>query len=188
MWPGFFMLHAQALSRLQVNRDCATPLNTAQLNHSVSTSQMKKAKLQAATVGGTPDDVEQAFYEALHNADIQQLMACWAEEDEIVCVQPGGGRLIGAGAIRQAFEAMFSNGSVQAHPERIHKIESLASAVHHLVEKVDVLTPQGAQTAWVLATNVYHKTPQGWRLVAHHTSPGTPNDVADEGRKAPVLH
>ena len=40
---------------------------------------MKRAKLQAAVVGGTPDDIEQAFYEALHNADIEQLMACWAE-------------------------------------------------------------------------------------------------------------
>jgi ketosteroid isomerase-like protein len=46
----------------------------------------------------------------------------------------------------------------------------------------------GAQTAWVLATNVYHKTPQGWRMVAHHTSPGTADDVADLGRPAPVLH
>lgn len=149
---------------------------------------MKKAKLQAATVGGTPDDVEQAFYEALHNADIQQLMACWAEEDEIVCVHPGGPRLIGAGAIRQAFELMFGNGSVQAHPERIHKIESLASAVHHLVEKVEVLTPQGVQTAWVLATNVYHKTAQGWRMVAHHASPGTAQDVSELGPSATVLH
>lgn len=149
---------------------------------------MKKAKLQAATVGGTPDDVEQAFYEALHNADLQQLMACWAEEDEIVCVHPGGPRLIGAGAIRQAFELMFGNGSVQAHPERIHKIESLASAVHHLVEKVEVLTPQGVQTAWVLATNVYHKTPQGWRMVAHHASPGTAQDVSELGPSATVLH
>jgi ketosteroid isomerase-like protein len=149
---------------------------------------MKKAKLQAAALGGTPDDIEQAFYEALHNADIQQLMVCWAEEDEIVCVHPGGPRLIGAGAIGQAFEAMFSNGSVQAFPERIHKIESLASAVHHLVERVDVLTPQGQQTAWVLTTNVYHKTPQGWRMVAHHTSPGTPHDVPDQGHQTPVLH
>ncbi len=149
---------------------------------------MKKAKLQAAIVGGTADDVEQAFYEALHNADLQKLMACWAEEDEIVCVHPGGPRLIGAGAIQQAFDAMFSNGSVQARPERIHKIESLASAVHHLVERVEVLTPTGSQTAWVLATNVYHKTPQGWRMVAHHASPGTAQDVAELGQRAPVFH
>ncbi len=149
---------------------------------------MKRARLQAATVGGTPDEVEQAFYDALHHADIEQLMGCWAEEDEIVCVQPGGARLIGAGAIRSAFEAMFSQGAVQARPQHVHRIHALASAVHHLVEQVAVQTPQGERTAWVTATNVYHKTPQGWRLVAHHASPGKPQDGADPAARPAVLH
>ncbi|WP_396436135.1 YybH family protein [Limnohabitans sp.] len=149
---------------------------------------MKRTKMQAAVVGGTPEDIEQAFYEALHNADIEQLMACWAEEDDIVCVHPGGGRLIGTGAIRATFEAMFNNGSVQAFPERMHKVQSLTSSVHHLVERVEVITPQGAQQAYVIATNVYHQTPQGWRMVAHHASPGTPKDAADVGVKPTVLH
>lgn len=149
---------------------------------------MKRAKLHAAIVGGSPDDIEQSFYEALHNADIEQLMACWAEEDDIVCVHPGGPRLIGQGAIRATFEGMFANGSVQAHPERVRKIVSLASAVHHLVERVEVITPQGAKQAFVLATNVYHKTPQGWRIVAHHASPGAAHDPADVGVKPTVLH
>jgi ketosteroid isomerase-like protein len=149
---------------------------------------MKRAKLHAAIAGGSPDDIEQNFYEALHNADIEQLMGCWAEEDEIVCVHPGGPRLIGAGAIRATFEAMFANGSVQAHPERIHKIESLACAVHHLVERVEMMTPQGVKNAYVIVTNVYQKMPQGWRMVAHHASPGTPNDSADVGVKPSVLH
>ena len=30
---------------------------------------------------------------------------------------------------------------------------------------------QVAEEAWVLATNVYVNTAQGWRLVAHHASP-----------------
>jgi ketosteroid isomerase-like protein len=149
---------------------------------------MKRSKLQAAVVGGTPDDIEQAFYESLHNADIEKLMSCWAEEDDIVCVHPGGARLIGAGAIRATFEAMFNNGSVQAFPERVHKVQSLASSVHHLVERVEVITPQGARQAYVIATNVYHKTPQGWRMVAHHASPGTPKDAVDVGAKPTVLH
>ncbi len=149
---------------------------------------MKRAKLHAAIAGGSPDDIEQNFYEALHNADIEQLMGCWAEEDEIVCIHPGGPRLIGAGAIRATFEAMFANGSVQAHPERIHKIESLACAVHHLVERVELMTPQGVKNAYVIVTNVYQKMPQGWRMVAHHASPGTPNDSADVGVKPSVLH
>jgi hypothetical protein len=65
---------------------------------------MKRAKLQAAVVGGTPDDIEQAFYEALHKADIEKLMSCWAEEDDIVCVHPGGGRLIGSGISRTGLQ------------------------------------------------------------------------------------
>jgi ketosteroid isomerase-like protein len=149
---------------------------------------MKRAKLQAAIAGGTPDDIEQCFYEALQNADIEQLMACWAEEDDIVCVHPGGPRMIGAGAIRAAFESMFANGSVQARPERIHKVVSMACAVHHLIERVEVITPQGAQQAFVIATNVYQKTAQGWRMVAHHASPGTAKDAADVGIKPTVLH
>lgn len=149
---------------------------------------MKHAKLQAAILGGTPDDTEAAFYEALHKGDIEQMMSCWAEEDDVVCVHPGGGRIIGANAIRAVFTAMFSKGTVQAVPERIHKIESLASAVHHLVEKVAIITPEGAQHAFVIATNVYHKTPQGWRMVAHHATAGTPNDANDLGSKPTVLH
>jgi len=149
---------------------------------------MTKAKLQAAIVGGSADEIENAFYEALHAADITQLMACWADEEDILCVHPGGARLIGAGAIRAAFEAMFANGNIQAYPERVHKIDALASAVHHLVERVEIMTPNGPHKAWVIATNVFHKTPQGWRLVAHHTSPGTVNDAKDEGVKPVVLH
>lgn len=149
---------------------------------------MKRAKLQAATVGGTPDDVEQAFYEALNHADIHQLMACWAEEDEIVCVLPGGQPLIGAGAIRSGFEALFANGRVQVHPEHVHKIDALACAVHHMVERTQRLAPQAGQTVWVTATNVYHKTPQGWRMVAHHASPGASQEGAHPPGRSAVLH
>ena len=149
---------------------------------------MTQAKLRAAALGGSADDIENAFYEALRHANLEQLMACWADEEDIVCVHPGGPRMIGAGAIRAAFETMFASGNIQAFPQRIHTIESLASAVHHLVERIEVMTPQGPHKAWVIATNVFHKTPQGWRMVAHHTSPGTPNDANDVGVATVVLH
>lgn len=140
-------------------------------------------------MGGTPDEVEQAYYEALHNADMAQLMACWAEEDEIVCILSGGPRLIGAGAIRSAFEARFAQGGVQVTVERVHRIAALASAVHHLLERIRVQTPQGEQTEWVTVTHVYHKTAQGWRMVAHHASPGQPpDDPAGLSARPAVLH
>ena len=148
-----------------------------------------KSKLQAATLGGTPDDVEAAFYEALQAGDIEKLMACWADEDDIVCIHPGGPRLIGAGAIRAAFDTMFSHGgAIHAKPEHVRKVDSLASAVHHVLEKVEVLTTEGPAQAYVLATNVYHKAAQGWRLVVHHASPGTQGEASEISQAPQVLH
>jgi hypothetical protein len=41
----------------------------------------------------------------------------------------------------------------------------------------------------VLATNVYVKTVQGWRLAAHHASPGSPEQPASPGGDGPgTLH
>lgn len=149
---------------------------------------MRKSKLQAAHLDGDADDVEAAFYDALQNGDIDKLMACWADEDEIVCIHPGGPRVVGASAIRATFEAMFTNGSIRAWPERVRKTASITSSVHSLLEKVEVLTPQGPRHAWVIATNIYHRTAQGWRMVAHHASPGTASEIQEVSDAPSVLH
>ena len=148
---------------------------------------MPKSRYAAAQLGGSADDVEVAFYEALRNGDIDQLMACWADEDDIVCVHPGGPRLVGAAAIRQAFEQMFAQGSIQATPERLRRVDSLGAAVHNVLERVDQHTAEGTRRAWVVATNVYLKTAMGWRLVAHHASPGR-SEVEEISHRGQHLH
>jgi ketosteroid isomerase-like protein len=150
---------------------------------------MRKSKLQAAHLEGDADDIEAAFYDALQNGDVDKLMACWADEDDIFCIHPGGPRVVGATAIRATFEAMFANGgSIRAWPEKVRKTVSVASSVHNLLERVEVLTPEGPAQAWVIATNVYHRTAQGWRLVAHHASPGTTSEIQEVSGAPSVLH
>jgi len=149
---------------------------------------MPKAKTQAAFIGGSADDIEAAFYEALQTADIERLMACWSDDDEIVCVHPGGPRVVGPAAIRGTFDAIFANGSIRAWPDQVRRIEALASVVHNVLERVEVLTENGPAHAYVLATNVYHKTAQGWRMVAHHASPGSQNEVQEINDAPQVLH
>ena len=149
---------------------------------------MPKAKTLAATVGGTADDIEASFYEALQSSDLDRLMACWADEDEVICIHPGGPRLIGLVAIRAAFEAMFGGGSIRIAPQAVRKIEAMASAVHSVREHIEVLTQEGPVEAFVMATNIYHKTAQGWRLVAHHASPGNSREFQDVTEPPKVLH
>jgi ketosteroid isomerase-like protein len=53
------------------------------------------------------------------------------------------------------------------------------------------MTDEGQAVAQLYALNVFHKTPHGWRLVAHHTSPGHLADVGgvgDSGEPSSVLH
>ena len=137
---------------------------------------------------GSPDDTEAQFYEALQRGDIDRLMAVWSDDDEIVCVHPGGPRLVGPAAIRAAFESMFSNGAINAHPEKVRRMQGHANAVHSVLERIQVMTQNGPQSAWVIATNVYLKTAQGWRMVAHHASPGAPGEVQEMIESGSVLH
>jgi ketosteroid isomerase-like protein len=51
-----------------------------------------------------------------------------------------------------------------------------------------VMTPEGPREAYVIATNVYHKTAQGWRMVAHHASPGTVSEMQELAGAPMVLH
>jgi ketosteroid isomerase-like protein len=149
---------------------------------------MTRPKPQAAVMLASPDDIEAQFYEALQRGDIERLMAVWSDDDEIVCVHPGGPRVVGAVAIRTTFEAIFANGAIPVQPHKVRRVHTEGSAVHNLFERVDIATAEGNQTAWVLATNVYIKTVLGWRMVAHHASPGSPHEPPEIIETPPVLH
>jgi ketosteroid isomerase-like protein len=141
-----------------------------------------------AALLASPDDVETQFYDALREADVDKLMAVWSDDEEIVCIHPGGPRLVGPVAVRAAFEAVFSNGPVQAQPENVRRVHALSAAVHSVVERVSMGTSEGVRTGWVMATNVYLKTAQGWRMVAHHASPGTVQEPPELIEAPSVLH
>jgi ketosteroid isomerase-like protein len=118
---------------------------------------------------GSANEIEAAFYEAIGRADLDAMMALWADDEEIVCVHPGGLRLLGHAAIRSSWESIFKGGGVPIHPVQMHATHSITAAVHSVAE--EVYLPQGQPTDFhVIATNVYLKTPSGWRIVAHHAS------------------
>ena len=148
---------------------------------------MRKPKAPPASPENA-DATEAVFYDALQSGNIEKLMACWSDEDEIVCVHPGGARLVGPAAIRSAFDAMFANGTIRAQPFKVRKVQSLGASVHSVLERIDVLTDEGPRHAYVVATNVYHLTAQGWRMVAHHASPGTLHELREVSEAPFILH
>lgn len=149
---------------------------------------MPRVKPLQAALMATPDETEAQFYEALQHADLERVMSLWSDDEDIACIHPGGPRLVGAQAIRSAFESLFANGSIDARVSQVRRVVAGGFAVHHVLEEIRVATPEGPQRAYVLATNIFVKTPQGWRLLAHHASPGSPRQVQEFSDEPSMLH
>jgi len=140
---------------------------------------MKKLK----QLNGSAAEVEAAFYDALNRADVAALMLLWADDDEICCIHPGGPRLHGHAAIEASWQAILAQGALQIRPSQRHQAHNVMSAVHTVIEGSANV---GNAPAHLVATNVYMKTPQGWRMVLHHVSvaPGVAPEAAP-GSTAP---
>ena len=132
----------------------------------------------------TAQDAENAFYEALERADLEAMMNVWAEDEEIVLIHPGGPRLSGYAAIREAWRRIFEAGTkLRVHIASPSVVQTPFTAVHSLLEQISVVGDD-ATRAPVVATNVYVRGPLGWRMIVHHASPAPP--AAPEAPK--ILH
>jgi len=118
-------------------------------------------------------DAESAFYEALERADLEAMMAVWAEDEDIVCVHPGGPRLAGLEQVRDGWRRIFAGGpGPRPEPALLLAIPGVMTVVHSVQENFLLADPQGKPApVTVIATNVYARTPAGWRMIVHHASP-----------------
>jgi ketosteroid isomerase-like protein len=113
------------------------------------------------------------------------LMLVWAEDEEIVCIHPGGPRLSGYAAIREAWRRIFVGGvrfRIRLSDHTV--VQTPFAAVHTVIEHISVRNDE-AQRAPVVATNVFVRSALGWRMILHHASPAPPDSVAETPK---ILH
>jgi ketosteroid isomerase-like protein len=135
---------------------------------------------------GTAEDTEAAFYDAISRADIDALMALWADEEDILCIHPGAARLVGHVAIRASWEAIFERGGVHIRPRQLRVTQNVMTAIHNIVEEINQADNEH-QEIHIVATNIYLKTPQGWRIAVHHASVA-PGSFSSEQSASSMLH
>lgn len=136
----------------------------------------------------SPDDVENAFYEALERGDSEALMAVWADDEDTVCIHPTGIQLTGIPLIRDSWRSIFHNNRLRVSPTRTTHWQGMLLAVHQLVEAVfigDDEAPHGP----LFVTHVYSRGAHGWRLVSRHASAAAQSHADDEDDGEPrTLH
>lgn len=135
---------------------------------------------------GTAEDTETAFYDAINRADIDALMDLWADEDDIVCVHPGAARLVGHVAIRSSWESIFERGGVRIHPRQLRITQNVMTAIHNVIEEINQADNEHREIH-IVATNVFLKTPEGWRMTVHHASVA-PGAIDGDQSSGSMLH
>ena len=141
----------------------------------------------------TAQDAENAFYEALERCDLDGMMAVWAEDEEVVCVHPGGQRLTGQEQVRESWARIFSAGPrARVTITQQVAISAMMLAVHSVHENFTIEGQRrgDALPVPVVATNVYLRTAAGWRMIVHHASPAPGSAQQPEPRETPpkMLH
>jgi ketosteroid isomerase-like protein len=113
-------------------------------------------------------DVESAFYAAFRDLDMAAMRTLWHDSPEATCVHPGGDLIQGTAAIMQGWQEIF-RGSMR--PQLTHTLISAdigqELAVHVVREQI---ISSEKRRASVVATNVYIRTDNGWRMRMHHAS------------------
>ena len=137
----------------------------------------------------TAQDAENAFYEALERGDLEGMMAVWSEDEDIICVHPGGPRLSGQDQVRESWAKIFAAGAgPRVRITHQVAVSGMMIAVHSVHENFSIPGEPRAQTP-IVATNVYLRTAAGWRMIVHHASPA-PVQPEPVPREAPpkLLH
>ena len=120
------------------------------------------------------EDVEEAnarFYRAIEALDIVQMDAVWARGEHVKCAHPGWPLLTGWDAVRGAWETIFANtAEIQFTITDVRVVAADELAWVTCTE--NILSEAGGRLSVtaVLATNVFERTLDGWRMVHHHAS------------------
>jgi ketosteroid isomerase-like protein len=128
------------------------------------------AKARTIPIYTSPQDAALAFYQAFEGRDLDAMMAAWADDEDIVCVHPGGSRMVGYDAVRSGWEQLFAgDAKLSFRLDEIVVLETVGLAMQSVIEHV--ATADGATRGVAVATNVFLRTPSGWRMLCHHASP-----------------
>jgi len=111
------------------------------------------------------------FYRAFETLDLPVMETVWAHGEHVRCVHPGWPLLVGWAMVRASWETIFTHtGEIRftladVRPSSHGDLAWVTCTEHILTEHEDRI----AVTA-VLATNLFERDGDRWRMIHHHAS------------------
>ncbi|GGW61201.1 nuclear transport factor 2 family protein [Streptomyces xantholiticus] len=133
-----------------------------------------------------------AFYETMERGDFDELSELWLDDD-ISCIHPGWPVLTGRGEVLRSYALIMANTeyiqffltdvkvSVAGDTALVTCTENILSSGP--AEDGGALGPLVGQL--VVATNVFRRTSDGWKIWSHHGSPVLTETDGEEDENSP---
>jgi len=120
--------------------------------------------------------VNTAFYRAFEAADLDAMTGLWVDHEEALCIHPGALPVRGSPAINRSWALIMANTPyiqfflTDVEVSVLGDVASVTCTENVLT--ADESTEEGSfNGAKAVATNVFVRTEDGWRLWIHHASP-----------------
>jgi ketosteroid isomerase-like protein len=117
-------------------------------------------------------DANALFYAALERLDLGAMEALWLPDPDAYCVHPGWDALIGWEDVRHSWERIFAGTSwLRVTPTEVRARVVGEVGVVTCAENISTHEGEHVGIAAARATNLFRRTPDGWRVFHHHASP-----------------
>ena len=118
-----------------------------------------------------------AFYLSFEQADVDAMAAVWDDEqpDALSCIHPGWAPLHGRRQVLRSWSAvMAGTGSIQFVLTDLQVFVEGDTAVVTCTENVLTGSIASGGAGAAVATNVFRRREDGWKLQVHHAGPLLP--------------
>ena len=114
----------------------------------------------------------QEFYQAFESLDIGRMDRIWAQQEYVTCIHPGWTLRIGWPAVRDSWVLIFNNTFSMKFDLTEIQVQ-VAGDVAWVICTENITSRQGetTQESRVLATNLYERVGEQWKIIHHHGSP-----------------
>ena len=116
----------------------------------------------------------EAFYRAFDRGDLDAMRSLWSERASVACIHPGWAPLFGHGSVLDSWRAILEGtGSPQIACVQAHAFVQGESAFVVCTERLG----DGS----LVATNIFVREDEAWKLVHHQAGPTPTMDPPAEG-------
>ena len=127
---------------------------------------MLKERIEEVTLAN------EEFYRAFESLDIGEMDKIWAHQEYVTCIHPGWSMRVGWPMVRDSWVVIFNNIFSMSFSLTELQVQ-VAGDVAWVICTENIASRQAdaIQHSRVVATNLYERMDEGWKIIHHHGSP-----------------